>query len=149
MEMTKKKFDGKESYTHKFAKQLLMQWLKEGELNFQCGEFTTNVKQMDDVVLEYPIMECFPYYPEELGKSKWTAVVDVAVKHKGIIPYVFEIVNKNEDINDKLAFYTSKKEVVAFFISAAHILGQIKRPELLKTIAMSYYGQSINPNEAW
>lgn len=143
----KKKFSGKESYTHLFAKQLLAQWLREGELNFQCGGFTTNVKPMKDIVTEYPIMDCFPYPPEEFGKSKWIAVADVAVKHKGIIPYVFEVVNKNEDIGDKMIYYSSKKEVVAFFIRAPHILGQIKRPSTLQAISISYYGKIIESGD--
>ena len=139
-----KKFVKKESYTHLYAKQLLAEWLKAG-FNVECNEVKMRVKEGNQgTILEYPITNAYPYLPEEVGKpdDKWLAVADVATIHKGIVSYTFEVVNKNEDIGDKLELYSAKNGL-AFFINASHILGQIKPPETLQAIAITRYGKII------
>jgi len=139
-----KKFENKESYTHKYAKELLNQWLQK-ELTIQCYNQKYPIKNREQVISEYPITLCFPYLPKETTKkdSKWIYVADIAIKHKGIISEIFEVVNKNERIEEKLEFYASKKASVSYFINASHILGQIQKPETLQAIATTQYGEII------
>lgn len=111
----------------------------------ECNGVKMQVKEGNQgTVIEYPITNSYPYLPEEAGKpeDKWLAVADVATIHKGIVSYVFEVVNKNEEIDDKIELYSSKNGL-AFFINASHILGQIKPPGTLQAIAIVRYGKII------
>ncbi len=160
-----KKFEKRESYTHLYAKKLLAEWLHKGfniqidnrSFPISAGNHFTH--------LEYPITDCYPNYIDECGCTNWgngehgkcdyrcpeiiespclkckylegkfIAVADIATAHKGWISDVFEIINKNEEIDEKVELYSSIGQNCAYFIDAKHILGQISPPNILHGIA--------------
>jgi hypothetical protein len=159
------KFEKKESYTHLYAKNLLAEWLQH-RLEINIEGWKRNVSAGNHFThLEYPITECYPNYIDECGCNNTNkkhgckyrtpeliespclkcsglsgpllAVTDIATAHKGYIPHIFEIVNKNEEIDEKLELYAElgSKGGESYFISAQHILGQIQMPHTLHALA--------------
>jgi hypothetical protein len=82
-------------------------------------------------IIESPCIKC------DYLRGPLLAVSDIATAHKGYIPHLFEIVNKNEDIDEKLELYAKigYSGGESYFISAQHILGQIQRPNALYALA--------------
>lgn len=161
-----KKFEQKESYTHKFAKELLANWLISYSFGSKLKIIDENEKEHElwgdwYIQTEYPITKTFPYYLCELvcpdpelpetcryrgnyipsnclqckqfmKKEKLLAVADIVSLHEGIIGDVFEIEHKNSLSSEKMDIYEEHKPAGNLWeIQAQHILGQIKRPDIL------------------
>lgn len=174
-------YEKKESYLHKFAKELLCKWIIEGNIQIQCKDkiFTPNYNY-HFTTIEYPITPDFPYLIDEMGEENCLleedrdkvckyrqsngikcpcldckylnrknvlAVADIVTGYKGLITDVFEIEHKNPISFHKIEMY-NKKVNNLFVIEARHILGQIKKPPILKAELVICYG-SWYTNEDW
>lgn len=155
-------FEVRESYTHKFAKELLRGWIMERRsikiLN------VVNGYKIDFCYLEYPVIDgIFPYLHDEFPtkscqafkgcgyreydevycpcmkcgklKGKVLAVADIATAHEGAIIDVVEVAHKNGLSDLKRDIYEKHHPLGnVYVVSAQHILGQIERPDRLECI---------------
>ena len=133
----------KESYKHKFAKQLLVEWLQKektikGYLQKTCYPI---VLKNHKVYEEFPFDEgcsCkkFQKIPEI---EKPYCVFDILVCENGIPKYGFEIVHKHKSSDWKIEKLKQEKEnfnpqLEVYEVSAEWLLRLIKPPKNLKFI---------------
>jgi len=151
-----------ESYKHRFAKTVLSGWLrdatKEQGLTSKCvqlWDFAWTPNRGDP---SYGVYEEFPITDAVLTSGRWVqtwdevrldshiptfeellssgdcphAILDIAIAHKGVITYGFEVVHKSPVSNKKAVFLWGLKYLEVYVISADWILSQVHRPAQLK-----------------
>jgi len=100
----------KESYKHKFAKAILMDWLKDK----------------------------FKVVPElELGKDKWKFIPDITTLTDGHIQSFYEITHLHPVDSKKLAkmqyyCYVNKVDLLLHEVDAEWIMDQTEKPEYIE-----------------
>jgi len=149
-----KSFVERESYLHKYAKELLYKWLNESEellsfsksnlymeypicinekintWSYEWWQYNKNTNNFDnDGYLKY-----VPTYEEciEMHKCIPIAIIDIVCVHKGL-PYIaVEVVHKNKVSDEKLKKLNDIKIQKVIEIDAYWILSQIEKPKQLK-----------------
>ena len=150
-----------ESYIHKCAKNVLMEWAKDEELKFTDGIYEWSwwwrSNRTDPFFLEYPIIvndeidtvsqnvdELIHYGSsysdgicptfEECKKNNMfpSAIVDVVASHKGTPLYFIEICHKNPVSHKKLKNLIKCGVRDLIEIDAYWILKQTKKPDIIQ-----------------
>ena len=80
--------------------------------------------------------------------KKIQAIADIAIEHKGNIVYIFEIEHKNGLSDKKIEYYKKHTLFTVFVLEADHILGQVKRPNILYAKEI-IDGGSYNKRISW
>ena len=145
------RFEAKESYKHKMAKQVLKEWLDEDNSIKPFGHSDNGW-----VHLEYPICiipevgntweyECFRNYGEKVPSYKEcvseynaypVAIIDIIVVHKGFPVYAIEICNKNPVSKEKLKKLEEFGVTDLFEVNTDWILDQLERPKKIKCVRL-------------
>lgn len=138
----KKPFITKESYKHKFAKQILFDWLKgeQESKEDKCELLPFSWRINWGVHLELPFYQSSdPYYfeiPKKKDDDTIIFVPDITIFHKGTPKYLIEVVYKNHVTPSKLITIEQFFDGYSFQlheIEAEIILIQTEKPKYLKT----------------
>jgi len=122
----------------------MAEWLRNGDfenLSWRLNEYSDNCGVWE----EYPFVDdetgIIPSWDEVIGfipsyeylkneNYNVIAIADVAVKQKGYIHFVIEIVHSHPVPQNKLEFYRDN-HILCYQISAEWIMRQIERPKRL------------------
>ena len=152
------KFESKESYKHKLAKQVLKEWLDNNH-ELQPFPYSDN----GWVILEYPICIFSENNPKSPGRDdSWEydvftnygnpipsyteciqeydthpiAMIDIVVVHKGHPLYAIEICHTNPVSNEKLMKLKDLGVTNLYEVKADWILNQTGIPDTIKCIQL-------------
>ena len=155
-----------ESYKHKYAKDVLVDWLRSSAaaagFDNQVRDFGLSWKvnrpgSSWGIFDEYPISDeivsgcsvlawdetwwCrVPTFEEMLAEgSPPEAILDVAIQEKGAIVYGFEVKHTHA-VNDRKKRFLADLHLEVFEIEAEWILRQVSKPENLK--CLNRYGRA-------
>lgn len=143
-----KSFKTVESFKHKLAKELLMEWLLGAERYKRQGQACRlgdiSWRKSEGVFSELPFYEnSSPYYFEHEPKvpGKILFIPDICVFSRGQVYLLFEIVHKS-DISEakaaKLQAFFKDQFVEIHVIQADYILNHTARPKSIYTKLFDY-----------